>query len=106
VTIISILFCASALLGLALGFLSFSMPAIVLASPFAAFLSAALPLCQGFGPLSGVAISIGSLAALQSLYLVGALMRHRRTPSLRAQRSNPWPGTKKEWIASSRCSSQ
>jgi hypothetical protein len=76
VTIIFILWVASALAGLALNLVFFGVLAIVLASLLVAFLSVALLLHHGFGLASGVLISIGSLTALQSFYFVGAAMRY------------------------------
>ncbi|WP_291684646.1 hypothetical protein [Bradyrhizobium sp.] len=75
IVMISLLFCASASSGLAIGFICFRAVAILLVSPFVAFLPAALLLYHGFGLIFGVMISAACLATLQSLYLVGALMR-------------------------------
>jgi hypothetical protein len=76
VTIIFVLLCASASAGLAIGLVFFRAIAIVLASPFVAFVSAALLLYFDFGLVRGAMILAGSLATLQSLYFVGAFMRY------------------------------
>jgi hypothetical protein len=68
---ILILGVASASVGLAIGVVFFHAVAIVLASPIVAFLSVALLLHDGFGLVHGMLISVGSLTALQSFYLVG-----------------------------------
>jgi hypothetical protein len=70
------LWAASAWVGLAVGFIFFRVLAIVLASPLIAPLSAALLYHHGFGLVRALSISMGSLAALQSLYLLGAAMGH------------------------------
>jgi hypothetical protein len=74
--IILYLWAASAWVGLAVGFLFFRVLAIVLTSPLVAFLSAALLHHYGFGLIRVVSISMGSLVALQSFYLLGAAMRY------------------------------
>jgi hypothetical protein len=76
VTIISILFCASASAGLAIGLVFFRAEAIVLASPLVALFSALLLRYQDFGLLRDVLIVVGSLTAFQGSYLVGALMKY------------------------------
>jgi hypothetical protein len=74
--IILVVLLASASVGLAIGVVSFHALLVVLASPLVAFLSAAVLLHYGFG-LGGVAlITAGSLAALQSFYVLGAAMSH------------------------------
>jgi hypothetical protein len=65
------LWAASAWVGLAVGFVFFRVLAIALASPFVALLSAALLYHYGFGLVRVASISMGSLAALQSFYLLG-----------------------------------
>jgi hypothetical protein len=74
--IILVVLVASALVGLAIGVVFFSALAIVLASPFIAFVSAALLVFYGYGLGRVVLVSAASLAALQSFYLVGAVMRY------------------------------
>ncbi len=74
--IILYLWAASAWVGLAVGFIFFRALAIVLASPLVALLSAALLYHYGFGLVRALSISMGSLAALQGFYLLGAAMRH------------------------------
>jgi hypothetical protein len=74
--IILYLWAASAWVGLAVGFIFFRMLAIVLTSPLVALLSAALLHYYGFGLVGVVSISMGSLAALQGFYLLGAAMRY------------------------------
>jgi hypothetical protein len=76
VTIIFSLWVASALAGLALDLVFFGVLAIVLVSPLVALTSVALLVDHGFGPVSGVLVSIGSLTALQSFYFAGAAMRY------------------------------
>jgi hypothetical protein len=76
VTIIFILLCASASAGLTIGLVFFRAEAIVLISPLVALLSAALLRHHGFGLVRDAFILVGSLAALQSSYLVGACMRY------------------------------
>jgi hypothetical protein len=76
VMIILYLWAASAWVGLAVGFIFFRVLAIVLASPLVALLSAALLYHYGFGLVRALSISMGSLAALQGFYLLGAAMRH------------------------------
>jgi hypothetical protein len=73
---ILILEVASASVGLAIGVVFFHAAAIALASPLVAFLSVALLLHDGFGLVHGMLISVGSLTALQSFYLVGAATRY------------------------------
>ena len=75
-TIVFILWGASALAGLAIGFAFVRALAIVLASPLVAFLSAAVLFHHGFGPVQSVLISIGSLTALQGFYLAGAAISY------------------------------
>jgi hypothetical protein len=70
-TIVFILWGASALAGLVIGLAFIRVLAIVLASPLVAFLSVAILFHHGFGLVHGVLISIGSLTALQSFYLAG-----------------------------------
>jgi hypothetical protein len=94
--IILILWVASASVGLTIGVVFFRVLVIVLASPVVAFLSAAVLLYHGFGLVNVGLISLGSLAALQSFYLLGASMRYltmhdeRVRPEIdfRAQSSN------------------
>jgi hypothetical protein len=95
--IILILWVASASVGLTIGVVFFRVLVIVLASPVVAFLSAAVLLYHGFGLVNVGLISLGSLAALQSFYLLGASMRYltmrdeRVRPEIefRAPNSNP-----------------
>jgi len=75
-TIVFILWGASALAGLAIGLAFVRVLAIVLASPLVAFLSAAVLFHHGFGLLQSVLISIGSLTALQGFYLAGAAISY------------------------------
>ena len=70
------LWSASASIGLTIGVVFSHVLAIALASPFVAFLSAAVLLDRGFEPVNVVLTTVGSLAALQSLYFVGAVMRY------------------------------
>jgi hypothetical protein len=70
------LFCASASAGLAIGILLFGAEAIIPTSLFLVLLSAALLPYHGFGLVGDVLISVGLLAALQSSYLVGTVMRY------------------------------
>jgi hypothetical protein len=74
--IILYLWAACAWAGFAVGFVFFRVLAIVLTSPLVAFLSAVLLYHYGFGLVGVVSISTGSLAALQSFYLLGAAMRY------------------------------
>lgn len=74
--IILVILVASASVGLAIGVVFFSALAIVFASPFVAFVSAALLVFYGYGLGRVVLVSVASLAALQSFYLVGAVMRY------------------------------
>jgi hypothetical protein len=74
--IVFILWGASALAGLAIGFVFIRALAIILASPLVAFLSVALLFHHGFGLVHGVLISIGSLTALQGFHLVGVAIRY------------------------------
>lgn len=74
--ILSAYFAASALTGLAVG-LAFRVWAIALASLLVALLSVVLLHFQGFGPVSGVAITIGDLVICQSFYLVGLFVVSR-----------------------------
>ena len=75
-TIISILLCASASAGLAIGLVFFRAEAIVLASPLVALFSAALLRYHDYGLLRDLLILVGSLTAFQGSYLVGAFMRY------------------------------
>jgi hypothetical protein len=77
--IIVILWIASASVGLAIGVVFFRALAIVLASSVVAFLSAAVLLYHGFGLVNVGLISLGSLAALQSFYVLGASIRYLTT---------------------------
>jgi hypothetical protein len=74
--IVLVLWVASASVGLTIGVVFFRMLAIVLASPVVAFFSAAVLLYHGFGLVNVGLISLGSLAALQSFYLLGASLRY------------------------------
>lgn len=89
VTSVSILFCAIALAGIAIGFLLFKVKAIILASPLIALLAAAFVFHHGFGPVGDVLIMVGSLAALQSAYLVGAAVRYLTMDEQDRCRSDP-----------------
>jgi hypothetical protein len=77
--IILYLWAASAWAGLAVGFMFFRVLAIVLTSPLVALFSAILLYHYGFGLVGVVSISMGSLAALQSFYLLGAAMMRYAT---------------------------
>jgi hypothetical protein len=79
VTVISILLCASASAGLAIGLVFFRVEAIMIASPLAALFAVLLVSDQNFGLLRDVLIVVGALAALQGSYLVGAFMRYLTT---------------------------
>jgi hypothetical protein len=74
--IIVILWAASASVGLTIGAVFFRALAIVLASLVVAFLSAAALLYHGFGLVNVGLISLVSLAALQSSYMLGASIRY------------------------------
>jgi len=74
--IILYLWAASAWVGLAVDFVFFRVPAIVLASPLVALLSAALLYHYGFGLVRALSIPMGSLAPLQGFCLLGAAMNH------------------------------
>jgi|SRR4051794_27757046 hypothetical protein len=95
--IILILWVASASVGLAIGVVFLRALVIVVASPFVAFLSATVLLYRGFGLVNVGLISVGSLAALQSFYLLGLSMRYltmhdervRPEIALRARKSKP-----------------
>jgi hypothetical protein len=75
-TIVFILWGASALAGLVIGLAFIRVLAIVLASPLVAFLSVALLFHYGFELVHGVLISIGSLTALQGFYLAGTAISY------------------------------
>jgi hypothetical protein len=77
--IILYLWAASAWAGLAVGLMFFRVLAIVLTSPLVALFSAILLYHYGFGLVGVVSISMGSLAALQSFYLLGAAMMRYAT---------------------------
>ena len=89
VTSVSILFCAIALGGIAIGFLLFKAKAIILASPLIALLAAAFVFHHGFGPVRDALIMAGSLTALQSAYLVGAAVRYLTMDERHRWRSSP-----------------
>ncbi len=76
VTTVFMLFCTSALAGLATGFLLFKARAIILASFLVALLTAAFLFHHGFGLVRDVLTMVGSLTALQSFYLAGAAVRY------------------------------
>jgi hypothetical protein len=78
--IILILWIASASVGLTIGAMSFRALVIVLGSPVVAFLSVAVLLNHGLGLVDVGLISVGSLAALQSFYLLGASIRYLTMP--------------------------
>ena len=107
--IILILWIASASVGLAVGVVFFRALAIVLASSVVAFLSAAVLLYHGFGLVNVGLISLGSLTALQSFYLLGASMRYLtmrdervrpeiefRAPNSNRQRKSAGPSSQPE----------
>jgi hypothetical protein len=74
--IILYVWAASAWVGLAVGFVYFRALAIVLTSPLVALLSATLLHYHGVELVHVVLISMGSLAALHSFYLLGVTMRY------------------------------
>ncbi len=81
-TIIFVLFCASASAGLAIGLVFFRADATLLASPLIALFSAAMLRNHGFGLAQNMLILVGSLTTLQSFYLVGAILKYPATDDL------------------------
>jgi hypothetical protein len=73
--IILILLSASASVGLAIGLFVLRVLAIVLASLCVTLLSAVVLLDHGYGVIRSGLISVGSLTALQSSYLLGVWIR-------------------------------
>jgi hypothetical protein len=80
IVIIFLLLSASASIGLAIGLFLLPGLAILLASPCVALLSALVLLSHDFGLAMTGLISIGSLTALQSFYLVGVWIRLNCAP--------------------------
>jgi hypothetical protein len=79
--IVLFLWIASALAGLTIGLALLRVMAILLASSALALFSATLLRYFNFGLIGSLLIPVGSLAALQGFYLMGAAVRYltRRT---------------------------
>ena len=80
--IIFAIFSVSVSAGLAMGLFLLRALAVVLVSPCVALLSAAILFYHGFGLLRSGSISFGSIAALQSSYMVGLWIRLSGAPAL------------------------
>jgi hypothetical protein len=72
-----VVFMLSAMVGFALG-ISFSCCALAVPGIVFALLSAAVLHVQGFGAVSGIAITVACLIVNQLAYLAGVFFAHRR----------------------------
>ena len=85
-----LLFTLSAMVGVALG-ISFSAYAIAVSGIAFALLSAAILHIQGFGGLSGIALTAACLTINQIGYLAGLLFSHRHSAALFKKQADKEP---------------
>jgi hypothetical protein len=84
-----ILLALSAIIGFALGSLSWF--AILISSVALAVLSSVVLQIQGFGAFPGIAIVAGCLTVNQAAYLAGALLARHRSETLSRKRADDEP---------------